>query len=96
MQDHKHHIPRSKGLQELMVNTVVLSSNPELLDVQRSSGRVSITPKEGIETSKYMHYSFVVAIIETFSVQKCSTCITSLPFPAITTSRLIMILNLDC
>lgn len=96
VQLHEHHVPHSAGLQGLMVNTVFLSSSPNLLKVQRSSGRVSITPRKGIEINKYMHYNFTVAIIETFTVQKCSNCIISLPFLAVTTSRLIMILELDC
>lgn len=96
IQHHEHHISPSEGLQGLIINTVVLSSSPKLLKVQRSSGRVSVTPRKGLEMNKYMHCNFIIAIIETFSLQECSNCIISLPFPAIITSRLIIILELDC
>lgn len=42
-----------------------------------------------------MHYNFIIAVTGTFSLQKCSNCIISLPFPAIITTRLIAILELD-
>lgn len=66
MQHHEHPILHSQGLQGLMVNAVVLSSSPKILEVLRSSGRVSIAPRKGIETNKDIHYSFIIAIIDTF------------------------------
>lgn len=75
-QHREHHILHSQGLQGLMVNAVVLFSSPKLLKVLRSSGRVSIAPRKGIETNKDIHYSLIIAIMDTFFLHR--SALTSL------------------
>lgn len=72
-----------------VVDTVVLPSWSRVPEGPEESGRIIIYPRKGIENIKYMHNNFIIAMIETFSVQKCSNCITSLPSPAIITSTFL-------
>lgn len=72
-----------------MVHAVILSSWSRLPEGPEESGRVSIYPRKGVENFKCMHDNFIIAMIGTFTLQKCSNCIPSLPSPAIITSTFL-------
>lgn len=72
-----------------MVDTLIFSSWSRVSEDLEERGRVGICPRKGVENIKYMHENFIIAVIETFTVQKCSNCIPGLPSPAIITSTFL-------